>query len=155
MKISFTLNGRQLCLEADPSRRLIDFLREDLGLTGTKEGCGEGECGSCTVIIDRGAVHACLTLVGQINGREVLTVEGLSVDGKLSSLQENFIRHGAVQCGYCAPGMLMSAKALLDENPNPSAEEIRLALAGNLCRCTGYNKLEEAVLASREGGAKQ
>jgi carbon-monoxide dehydrogenase small subunit len=145
MKISFRLNSKQITIEVQPNRRLLDLLREDLELTGTKEGCGIGECGACTVLINGKAVNSCLFLAVQINGAEVLTVEGLSRNGELHKLQENFLKYGAIQCGFCTPGMLMSVYALLLENPNPTEEEIKEAIAGNLCRCTGYKQIIEAV----------
>jgi carbon-monoxide dehydrogenase small subunit len=145
VKIDFKVNGRDYSLEVREDMRLLDFLREELKLTGTKEGCGEGECGACTVIIDGKAVNSCLVLVPEIDGREVITVEGLERDGRLHPLQESFIEKGAVQCGFCTPGMLMSAKALLDGNADPSDEEIMEAIEGNLCRCTGYYKIVQAI----------
>lgn len=145
MKIKLKVNSQLVEKEVDPSMRLIDFLREDLDLTGTKEGCGAGECGACTVIINGKAVNSCLVLVGQCQDKEIITVEGLAKNGELDPLQDAFIKEGAVQCGYCTPGMLMSAKALLLENPNPSEEEIRRAISGNLCRCTGYVKIVKAI----------
>jgi len=145
------LNGKSIRLEASGSRRLIDVLREDIGLTGTKEGCGIGECGACTVLINGEAVNACLVLVGQVNGKEIITVEGLSKNGNLNLLQQNFIRFGAVQCGYCTPGMLLSAAALLESNPNPDEDEIKEAIAGNLCRCTGYKQIIEAIKKTADG----
>lgn len=152
MRIKFKLNGKNYIKNVIPHKRLVDFLREDMGLTGTKEGCGEGECGSCTVMLDNRAVHSCLVLTGQIDGKNVVTVEGLAPgDGSLSPLQRAFIKHGAIQCGYCTPGMLMSAAALLLENPLPSEQEVRTALAGNLCRCGDYSAIIDAVLdAARE-----
>ena len=147
MLLEFTVNGTARRVDIDPSERLIDVLRDHLDLTGTKEGCGEGECGACTVILDGVAVNACLVLGLQARGREVVTIEGLSRDGELDPLQKAFIREGAIQCGYCSPGMLMSAKALLLSNPNPGEAEIRTAIAGNLCRCTGYSKIVKAVQA--------
>ena len=151
MLIEFELNGKKCKTEADPSTRLIDFLREEMGLTGAKEGCGEGECGTCTVIVDRKAVHSCLMLTGQIDGRSVLTVEGLAGEnGELSPLQAAFIKHGAIQCGYCTPGMLMSAAALLYETPDPTEDEIRTAIAGNLCRCGDYSAIAKAVKEAAE-----
>jgi carbon-monoxide dehydrogenase small subunit len=143
--IECTINGRFLKLEIPGNRRLIDVIREDLGLTGTKQGCGIGECGACTVLIDGKASNACLVLIGQIQGKEILTVEGLAENDNLTELQENFLRLGAVQCGYCTPGMLLSAAALLQSNPDPDDEEIKEAIAGNLCRCTGYKPIIEAI----------
>ena len=150
MKIDFKVNGRDYSLEVREDMRLLDFLREELKLTGTKEGCGEGECGACTVIIDGKAVNSCLVLAPEIDGKEVITVEGLERDGRLHPLQESFIEKGAIQCGFCTPGMLMSAKALLDRNPDPSDEEIMEAIEGNLCRCTGYYKIVQAIRAAAE-----
>jgi len=145
LKIKLKVNNQLVEKEVDPSIRLIDFLREDLDLTGTKEGCGAGECGACTVIIDGKAVNSCLVLVGQCQDKEIITVEGLAKNGELDPLQDAFVKEGAVQCGYCTPGMLMSAKALLLENPSPTEEEIRKAISGNLCRCTGYVKIVKAI----------
>ena len=153
MLLEFTVNGSARQVDIDPAERLIDVLRDRLDLTGTKEGCGEGECGACTVVMDGVAVNACLVLGLQARGREILTVEGLAQDGQLDALQKAFIAEGAIQCGYCSPGMLMSAKALLLANPHPSEPEIRTAIAGNLCRCTGYTKIVKAVQAvAQEGG---
>ncbi len=143
--VTFIVNGKEVTLKVGPKERLIDTLREQLKLTGTKEGCGIGECGACTVILDGKAVSSCLILTGQIGGSEVLTIEGLEVDGKLDSLQKAFIDCHAIQCGFCTPGMLMSAKALLIHNPHPNREEIKTALEGNLCRCTGYEQIIEAI----------
>ncbi|MGI6684326.1 MAG: (2Fe-2S)-binding protein [Bacillota bacterium] len=145
MQISFHVNGKLHKLDVDPKKRLVDVLRDDLNLTGTKEGCGEGECGACTVILDGQAVNSCLVLACQVRDKEILTVEGLAQNGELDPLQKSFMEHGAVQCGYCTPGMLMSAKALLMKNPHPSEKEINEAIAGNLCRCTGYNKIITAI----------
>jgi len=145
INVNLKVNGKEVTLKVGPKERLIDTLREQLGLTGTKDGCSIGECGACTVILDGKAVCSCLILTGQIGGSEVLTVEGLEVDGKLDPLQQAFIDHHAVQCGFCTPGMLMSAKALLIHNPHPSREEIKTALEGNLCRCTGYEQIIEAI----------
>jgi carbon-monoxide dehydrogenase small subunit len=135
----------------EPHRTLLDVLRADLGLTGTKENCLEAECGVCTVLLDGRTVNACILLAAQCQGREVLTIEGLGRDGQLHPLQRAFIDHGAVQCGYCIPAMILSAKAYLDEHPAPTESQVREALAGNLCRCTGYQKIVDAVLsAARE-----
>ena len=153
--ICFELNHKKYWLNVDPTKRLVDFLRDEMGLTGTKEGCGEGECGACTVILDKKAVHACLVLTGQINKKSLLTVEGLAQNGEPSPLQKAFIKHGAVQCGYCTPGMLMSASALLMENPRPTEAEVRLALAGNICRCGDYSTIVDAVLDAAEAEARR
>ena len=148
-----TINHQEVHLETDPVRRLIDILREDLGLAGTKEACGEGECGSCTVLLNGEAVHACLTLAIQLEGKQILTIEGLQQpDGTLHPLQRAFVEQGAIQCGYCTPGMIMSSYALLLKNPSPTEDEIRTALAGNICRCSGYSQIIKAVqMAAKEG----
>ncbi|MGQ9700288.1 MAG: (2Fe-2S)-binding protein [Candidatus Bipolaricaulaceae bacterium] len=152
MRLKFSLNGQPVEVDVPPGRRLLDLLREDLGLTGTKEGCGEGECGACTVIVNGKPRLACLTLAIQVEGKEVVTVEGLSRGGKLHPLQEAFVEAAGVQCGFCTPGFLLAAQALLLENPHPTREEVREWLSGNLCRCTGYEQIVEAVLqASRRG----
>jgi len=143
--IKFYLNGKKISLKISSGRRLLDMLREDLGLTGTKEGCGIGECGACTVILDGKAVNACLVLAGQVEGSKLITVEYLGKNGQLNDLQQAFLETGAVQCGFCTPGMLMSAAALLNQIPDPSDEEIKEAIAGNLCRCTGYKQIIEAI----------
>ena len=143
----FTLNGKAVSVEGSGARRLLDVLREDLRATGTKEGCGEGECGACSVIIDCEVVDSCLIAVGQVEGHEVLTVEGLADGGRLTALQESFIEHGAAQCGICTPGMLLAAHVLLERSGKLSADDVRVGLAGNLCRCTGYTKIIDAVLA--------
>ncbi len=153
MKLNFTLNKKATSIEVEDSKRLIDLLREDLGMTGTKEGCGEGECGACTVIINDEAVHSCLVLACQLEGKEVTTVEGLAPDGGLSPIQKAFVEETAIQCGYCTTGMIMSAKALLMHNPDPSEDEIRNALAGNICRCSGYTQIIRAVKRSAKEGA--
>ncbi|MFC1869218.1 (2Fe-2S)-binding protein [Thermodesulfobacteriota bacterium] len=145
MKFKLNLNGQDCAIDTEPNRTLLDVLRKDLGLTGTKYGCGVGACGSCTVIIDGKAKCSCLTLIGQVAGRRVETVEGLSEGEKLHSLQESFVENHAIQCGYCTPGMLMSAKAFLDHHPSPSEEAIRVAISGNLCRCTGYKQTVKAI----------
>ena len=143
--IKFRLNGEAVERYAEPGMRLLDFLREEMGLTGTKEGCGVGECGACTVLLDHQAVNACLVLLGQVAGREVTTIEGLAATGELSRLQEMFQEQTAIQCGFCTPGMILSAKALLLKQPHPSEAEIRTALAGNICRCSGYEQILNAV----------
>lgn len=145
MKLQFILNGRPEMVEADGSKRLLDFIREDLCLTGTKEGCGEGECGACTVMFNGEAVHACLTMAGQLDGGELWTVEGLEQNGELDEIQKAFIKKSAVQCGFCISGMVMSIKALLLKNPTPTEEEVKMAIAGNICRCTGYQEVKAAV----------
>ncbi|MFQ5551625.1 MAG: (2Fe-2S)-binding protein [Gemmatimonadales bacterium] len=149
--ISFDVNGTSVAIDdRHGARRLLDVLREDLGYKGTKEGCGEGECGACSVTIDGQVVNSCLIAVGQVAGSSILTVEGLETGtGELSPLQQAFVEHGGAQCGICTPGMLLAAHALLQENPAPSYEEVQVALAGNLCRCTGYTKIIESVLACR------
>ena len=150
MKIRFTVNGRQVERETDAQTRLLDLLREDLALTGTKEGCGEGECGACTVLIDGRAVNSCLVLAPQVDGKSVLTIEGLAKGAALHPIQQAFVETGGVQCGFCTPGFIMSTYALLQENPSPSDDEILTALEGNLCRCTGYTKIVEAVRTAAE-----
>ncbi|MDP2725523.1 MAG: (2Fe-2S)-binding protein [Syntrophales bacterium] len=147
--LKLTVNGREYEVAVSPHRTLLKVLREELGLSGSKEGCDFGSCGACTVIIDGKPVLSCLTLALSCEGKEILTIEGISSEGKLHPLQENFMKYGAVQCGYCTPGMIMSAKTLLDENPNPSELDARRAISGNLCRCTGYVKIVEAVLATK------
>jgi carbon-monoxide dehydrogenase small subunit len=144
--MQFTLNGELATVEVDPGWTLLYLLREVLELTGTKLGCGYGECGACTVIMDGKAVNSCLLPVLEAEGRSVTTIEGVAnKDGSLSPMQQAFVDHGAVQCGFCTPGMIMSAKALIDENPKPSEEEIKEGIEGNLCRCTGYVKIIDAV----------
>jgi len=151
-KLKFILNGKTVEVEAADNARLLDVLRGTLGLTGTKEGCGVGECGACTVIVDGDAVDSCLYPALRANGKSVTTIEGLAHDGRLDRLQQAVLDHHALQCGFCTPGFIMSAKALLDKNPHPTREEVKVAIAGNLCRCTGYEQLIEAVLdaAGRE-----
>lgn len=145
MKIRFTLNGSETNIDVDPDRRVVDLLREDLGLTGTKEGCGTGECGACTILIDGENRLSCLMLAQQLQEKDVVTIEGLTQGAGRHHIQESFIKKGAVQCGFCSPGMIMSAAALLNKNPHPSRHEIREGLSGNLCRCTGYQKIVDAV----------
>lgn len=150
-ELRFTLNDREVRAWAEPHHRLIDLLRDGLGLTGTKEGCGEGECGACTVLVDGKAVNSCLFPAFEIEGKSVVTIEGLlEPDNRLSALQRAFVEAGAIQCGFCSPGMVFSAKALIDANPDPSDAEIRDALAGNLCRCTGYDGIIEGIESTLE-----
>ncbi len=143
--IKIFLNGEEYELSVRSNELLIDILRDRLDLTGTKEGCGTGDCGACTVLINGKPMNSCLTLAVEVNGKEVLTIEGMARGGKLHPIQKAFIDKGAVQCGFCTPGMILSAKALLDENPRPSEEEIKRGIAGNFCRCTGYKKIIEAI----------
>ncbi len=145
------VNGEEHQVLVEPNRCLHDVIREEIGLTGTKEGCGTGDCGACTLWVDGITVTSCLMLVGEGEGTEITTIEGLARDGELHPLQRAFIEHGALQCGFCIPGMLMSGVALLQENPSPSDEEIRRGIAGNLCRCTGYTKIVEAIQAVAAG----
>lgn len=147
-QIELLINHRRYQVDVTPWDLLLNVLRDQLGLLGVKYGCGTGDCGACTVLVDGQALNSCLLLAIRLQGKEIITVEGLADGDKLHPLQQAFIDQGAVQCGYCTPGMLLSAKALLDENPNPTEEEIRQALAGNLCRCTGYKKIVEAVQAA-------
>lgn len=143
--LRFTLNGTPREVTTEPTRRLLDVLREELGLTGTKEACGKGECGTCTVLLDGRPVNSCLTLAGECQGRSVLTIEGTPALPAGEALQRAFVEEGAVQCGFCTPGMIMAALALLQDRPQPDEAEIRRGLEGNLCRCTGYTKIIEAV----------
>ena len=145
MEITFTINDEERTVDATPDQRLLDLIREDLGLTGTKEGCGKGECGVCTVIMDGEPVTSCLVLAPQADGAEIETIENLAEGDDLHPLQESFVENGAVQCGFCSPGMIMTAKQLLQEERNPDRDRIRQALAGNICRCTGYDKIIDAV----------
>jgi aerobic carbon-monoxide dehydrogenase small subunit len=146
MLITFNINGTSRTVDAFPMARLLDVLREQLHLTGTKEGCGEGECGACTVIIDGRIVNSCLVPVGQVNGAEITTIEGVAGEDQLHAVQQSFIEHGGAQCGICTPGMVLAAVDLLKRNPHPSENDIRNGLAGNLCRCTGYMKIFESVV---------
>lgn len=150
LPIEMTVNGRRCALEVVVHHTLLDVLRDDLGLIGTKECCVVGECGACTVIVDGRTVNSCLMLAVEADGSEIITVEGLAAGGELSLLQQAFLDHGAAQCGFCIPGQLMSAHALLMRNPHPTTDEIHEALAGNLCRCAGYEQITEAVLAAAE-----
>lgn len=144
-KIQFSLNGKSITREVPSHRLLLDLLRDEIGLTGTKEGCGTGDCGACTVMMNGKPVNSCLVLSGELDGVDLTTIEGLKIGPELHAIQKAFIQDGGAQCGYCTPGMLMMSKALLDENPDPSEEDIRFALSGNLCRCTGYAKIIQAV----------
>jgi len=146
MQISFTVNGAPRSIEVFPMARLLDVLREQLHLTGTKEGCGEGECGACTVILDGQIVNSCLVPAAQVNGADITTIEGVAQQDQLHAVQQAFIDHGGAQCGICTPGMVLAAVDLLERNPQPSETEIRNGLAGNLCRCTGYMKIFESVV---------
>ncbi len=152
--ITLKVNSRQWDLAVEPNRTLVDMLRYDLGLTGTKKGCDLGECGSCTVILNGKPVNACLVLAIQANGAEVLTIEGLKPSQGLHPLQQAFVEKGAIQCGFCTPGMILSASSLLKQNSNPTEEDIRTALSGNLCRCTGYQKIVEAVRSVGQTGER-
>lgn len=149
-KLSFTLNGKFVSIDVNDSARLLDVLRDALGQTGVKEGCGVGECGACTVIVDGDAVDSCLYPALRANGRSVTTIEGVAHDGRLDRLQQAVLDHHALQCGFCTPGFILSAKALLDKNPHPTREEVKVAISGNLCRCTGYEQLIEAILDAAE-----
>lgn len=149
--IELKVNGELYEIAVEPQRTLLEALREDLGFTGTKEACGTGECGACTVLMDGKPVLSCLTLAIESQGKEITTIEGLARGDKLHPLQKAFIQYGAIQCGFCTSGMILNAKSILDENPKPSREEILKGLEGNLCRCTGYNKILEAILAVSEG----
>ncbi|MFA4852880.1 MAG: (2Fe-2S)-binding protein [Bacteroidales bacterium] len=146
--LNIIVNNKHVQLDVDDSIRLVDLLRDKLGLTGTKEGCGIGECGACTVILNGEAVCSCMILAGQLNGAKIETIENIEQNDTLSRLQQLFLEHGAIQCGFCTPGMLMSAKALLNANPHPTEDEIKEALEGNLCRCTGYIPILNAVRAA-------
>jgi carbon-monoxide dehydrogenase small subunit len=148
--IKFVLNGEAVEVEVPPNWTLLRLLRDKFGLTGTKEGCGIGECGACTVLLDGMPVNACLVLAPKVEGRKVETIEGLGSRESLHPLQKSFIDHGAIQCGFCTPGILMSSKALLEENASPTREEIKEAISGHLCRCTGYHQIIEAIEALKE-----
>ena len=146
IKLSIKINGKIIQLDIKPYARLLDVIREDLGLTGTKEGCGIGECGACTVIVDGKNVNSCLILAASMEGCSITTIEGIMQNEELHPIQQAYIKHNAMQCGFCTPGLVLSTKALLDENPNPTREEIKIGISGNLCRCTGYEQIIEAVL---------
>lgn len=150
MPIRFQVNNKSYDLDLPPMKRLLDVLREDLRLTGSKEGCGEGECGSCSVILNGEVVNSCLVPFCQVEGSAIITVEGLAQDGRLSRVQQAFLEHGGAQCGICTPGMLMAATAFLQENAKPSRAQIKEAIAGNLCRCTGYMKIFDAIAAAAD-----
>ncbi|MCK4782812.1 MAG: (2Fe-2S)-binding protein [Desulfobacteraceae bacterium] len=143
--IDLMVNGKRYSLEVESDRSLLDVVREDLNLTGIKKGCDKGDCGACTVLLDGKPVNSCLVLAVQADGKEITTIEGVARDGKLDPIQEAFIKHGAVQCGFCTPGMILAARALLQENPQPTREEIQKAISGNLCRCTGYIQIIDAI----------
>lgn len=146
-KVSFTVNGELYELSIEPWETLLDVIRNELGLTGTKKGCGTGNCGACTVLLNGKPVNSCLMLAVDARNKDILTIEGLTQDEKLHPIQEAFLNHGAVQCGFCSPGLIISTKELLDKNPSPKEEEIREAISGHLCRCTGYVKIVEAILS--------
>jgi len=148
MLLKFKVNDEKYCIEVEATETLLHILRERLNLTGTKEGCGKGDCGACTVLLNGIAVNSCIVPAVQLQDSEIITIEGLAKDGEMSLLQKMFIEKGAIQCGFCTPGMIMSAEALLRKNPNPTREEIEIAIAGNLCRCTGYVKIIEAIEAA-------
>jgi carbon-monoxide dehydrogenase small subunit len=148
LKISFVLNGKKIEIDTPSDRRVVDLLREDLNLTGTKEGCGEGECAVCSILVDGESRLSCLMLASQLEGRKVTTIEGLASGEKLHPIQQAFVEFGAVQCGFCTPGMILNAFDLLSRNPNPTRDEIREGISGNLCRCTGYQKIVDAVEAA-------
>ena len=154
MKISFTINNNKVVLDVDPSMRLLDVIRNELHLTGTKEGCGEGECGACTVLVKGEPVNSCLMPIINVNGRDVLTIEGLRETKEYRVIADAFADRGGSQCGFCTPGMILVTYALLKKNPHPTDEEIRLALSGNLCRCTGYQAIVDAVKVASEKGIK-
>ncbi|MBW2065252.1 MAG: (2Fe-2S)-binding protein [Deltaproteobacteria bacterium] len=149
------VNGERYELEVAPWRTLLEVLRDTLNLTGTKQSCAEGHCGACTVIVDGDAVNSCLMLAVEADGKEILTIEGLARGGRLDPIQEKFVTHGAVQCGFCTPGMIMATKAFLEENPNPREDDVKEALAGHLCRCTGYVQIIEAVMAAADQAARR
>jgi len=146
-EITLKVNGNDYKMTVDTRMTLIEAIRDEIGLTGTKEGCSVGECGTCTVLMDGKPIYSCIMLAVEAEGKEILTIEGLADSDDLHPIQKSFIDHGAVQCGFCTPGMILTAKALLDENPNPTEEDVRKAISGNLCRCTGYSKIVEAIMS--------
>lgn len=150
--IKFKLNNKDVHTDSDPTRRLLDVLRDDFDMIGVKEGCGEGECGACSVLVDGEVVSSCLVPLGNANGREIVTIEGFKETERYKLLHQSYEDEGAVQCGYCIPGMVLASESLLNKNPHPSEEEIRDALSGNLCRCTGYNMIVKAVIRAAERG---
>lgn len=143
--ICLNINGEEYSVAVEPKRTLLDVIREDIGLTGTKKGCDSGDCGACTIIMEGDPINSCIVLAVDANGKKITTIEGLAANGTLDPLQNAFLNHGAVQCGFCTPGMVLAAKALLDKNPHPNEEQIREGMVGNLCRCTGYVKIVEAI----------
>jgi carbon-monoxide dehydrogenase small subunit len=155
VEIVLNVNKINYNVAVEPQRTLVEVLRDTLGLTGTKKSCNEGECGACTVLMDGKPAASCLVLALDAQGKEITTIEGLSEGEKLHPLQEAFVKHAAIQCGFCTPGMVLSAKALLDENPNPTATEVRKGISGNLCRCTGYQQIVDAILAASQSMAKK
>lgn len=159
MKRKIRVNGENHLIDGEDDRRLLDVLRQDMGLMGTKEGCGQGECGACTVLMDGKAVNSCLIYLGSVGAKNIITIEGLAKNGELDVIQQAFVEEGAVQCGFCTPGMIMSAKALLMREKNPDRERIKCSVSGNLCRCTGYSKIitaiEKAAVRMREGDIRE
>jgi carbon-monoxide dehydrogenase small subunit len=153
--VTCTINGQEHSVLADTRDTLLELLRDRIGLTGAKEGCGNGNCGTCTVIVDGAPVNACLVLALEAPGRAIVTVEGLASGGRLHPIQQALVEHGGTQCGFCTPGIVLSAKALLDGNPHPTAQDVRQAIAGNICRCTGYDKIVDAVMAAAAGAQRR
>lgn len=150
VEISFTINGQEREMEVDPSKKLLDFIREDLGLLGTKYGCGSGDCGNCTILVNGKPKTSCIMIAPQIDGKEITTIEGLTENDETHPIQEAFMEAGAIQCGYCTPAMILTTKWLLEKNPNPTRKETKKALSGVLCRCTGYKKIVDAVMLASE-----